>query len=168
MHGVKAAAVHSLQNDDVPAGVGDATRDREVRLSGLVDGGRHHLLGTVIGQALVVGDIHGGSLASGRGKCAPGNVRHQVGGQKSGFIGHVRRATGSECESSYSPKAEPPWPRYEPTPRGLAARYICLHDRRGISGDQTSPWIVAVSNGEGARLSQLAERFRLGTTGPPP
>ena len=59
MQRVEAAAVHALQHDDMAAGVDDAARDRDLGLAGLVDGGRHHLLGAVVGQALGVGDVHG-------------------------------------------------------------------------------------------------------------
>ena len=43
---------------EMPAGVGDGDGDRDAGLFGLIDGGRHHLLGAVHGQAFTRRDVH--------------------------------------------------------------------------------------------------------------
>jgi hypothetical protein len=59
MHGVEAAPVHALQQNEVAAGVRDRDRDRDAGLARGADGRRHHPFGAIVGEALAVGDIHG-------------------------------------------------------------------------------------------------------------
>ena len=58
VHGVEAAAVHALEQDHVPAGIDDGAGDGDAGLAGHVDGGRHHLLGALVRQALALDHIH--------------------------------------------------------------------------------------------------------------
>ena len=58
---MKAATVHSFEQDHVPAGIHDRTGDRDAGLAGQFHGRRHDLLRALMRQALALGDKHGGA-----------------------------------------------------------------------------------------------------------
>src|SRR5437879_1228592 len=65
MHGMEAAAVHAFKHDRVSAAVGDRDRDGDAGRAGLGDCGGRHGLGSLVGKALAVGDMHGVWLVAG-------------------------------------------------------------------------------------------------------
>ena len=77
MHGVEPAAVHALEQDQVPAGIGDGDGDGDAGLFGPGDRGRRHLLCPAMGEALRCRDVHGCSSLDGAGKLhdAPGAIK---------------------------------------------------------------------------------------------
>ncbi len=58
---MEAAAVHSFDQDHMPAGIHDGAGDRDVGLAGQFDRRRHDLLRALTRRALALGDKHGGA-----------------------------------------------------------------------------------------------------------
>ena len=55
---MKAAALHALEQDQLPACIGDRDRDRNPGFFGDCDRRGHHFLRARIGQALCIGYVH--------------------------------------------------------------------------------------------------------------
>src|SRR3954452_22583209 len=70
MYGVKTSAVHAFEHDEMSAGVRNRDRNRDAGFACLKDGGCNHVPRTIVGQALGVGNIHGG------GSIVVGNFRY--------------------------------------------------------------------------------------------
>ena len=104
VQGVETSAVHALQRDHMTTGIDDAARDRNPGLVGLFDGGHHHLPGTLVGEALGIGDVHESFPQLVRGNCASGCIDHQGARQRL-----LRRAATCHRHRVTLPMISAPW-----------------------------------------------------------